>query len=322
MKDIFKYLSVFSVLVLGLSACEQIVDLPLPEYEPQIATYGILSVGENPKILVNQSSSYFDPIDRRDLMNVIIDATVSISDGSQNWPLEFDSISFYIENFYDSELNSWVVDTIPFGSYTTDAFLVEINKTYELEISHNDKKLTGTTSIPAYGEIISSSHETTILDDAFSGDLICWATAIDVMFSDPSDSNFYEIKWWQETWQKSGVTGDSILIDRYYWGSDWLTDESFNGTTTSYSTQVGYNCDFDGPPEPDPDPSFWSIIEMRITSISKEAYTFKISMDQQWDSEGNPFSEPVPLNSTVEGGIGLFGSSVLIGEPIRVKVTY
>lgn len=323
MKRIYKYLVILLCSAGAFSACEQVVDLPLPEYERQLATYSVLTLGEHPNILVNESSSYFDPIDRRDIINVINNASVIISEGSNSYVLEFDTLSYYTEWYYDSEQDEWIQDSIPFGSYTTDAFVAEVNKDYNLEISHDSRLLSGSTRIPNSGEILSSSHEVVDIEDIYlPDDWECWAIGVDVTFTDTADSNFYEIIWFQEYWQKDCGGGDSCLIDRYYWGTEWLSDESFNGTEVDYSTQVGYYCDPEGAPDPGPDPEFWTIYEMTISTLSKEAYAFKTSMDQQWDSEDNPFSEPVPLSSTVEGGIGLFGSRGQVGEPIRIKYTF
>jgi len=305
------------------SACDQVVDLPLPEYERQLATYSVLTQGEHPNILVNESSSYFDPIDRRDIINVINNATVTISEGANSWTLDFDTLSYYIDWYYDSELNEYVQDSVPFGSYTTEAFITEVGKDYSLEISHENRTLTGQTRVPDSGEILSTSHEIVILDEPFLPDgFECWAIEVDVSLSDPFDSTFYEIIWWQEYWEKDCGSGDSCLIDRYYWGSEWISDASFNGSQLDYTTQVGFNCDSEGLPDPDPDPEYWTVLEMTIATISKEAYTFKNSMGQQWDNDGNPFTEPVPLSSTVKGGIGLFGSRGQVGEPLRIKYTF
>jgi hypothetical protein len=64
-----------------------------------------------------------------------------------------------------------------------------------------------------------------------------------------------------------------------------------------------------------------------VENLSKELFLFSLSLEQQGMISGNPFAEPVPVFSNVEGGLGIFGSaatsskSFLFGEyPVEGKI--
>lgn len=67
-------------------------------------------------------------------------------------------------------------------------------------------------------------------------------------------------------------------------------------------------------------------VNVSLDNLSKELYKFYNSVEQQGLAIDNPFAEPVPVYSNVEGGLGIFGSNansyafVIIGDyPVEGK---
>lgn len=52
-----------------------------------------------------------------------------------------------------------------------------------------------------------------------------------------------------------------------------------------------------------------AFIEVIVSSIPAETYEFYQSIQRYYDTEGNPFAEPAPLRSNIQGGYGLFGGA-------------
>ena len=51
-----------------------------------------------------------------------------------------------------------------------------------------------------------------------------------------------------------------------------------------------------------------------VETLSKDFFLFSRSLEQQDWVQDNPFAEPVPVYSNVEGGLGIFGSAAIIGK--------
>ncbi len=52
-----------------------------------------------------------------------------------------------------------------------------------------------------------------------------------------------------------------------------------------------------------------AFIEIIVSSIPADTYEFYQSIQRFYDTEGNPFAEPAPLRSNIQGGYGLFGGA-------------
>jgi hypothetical protein len=49
-----------------------------------------------------------------------------------------------------------------------------------------------------------------------------------------------------------------------------------------------------------------------------DTYEFYQSIQRFYDTEGNPFAEPAPLRSNIQGGYGLFGGAT--DATLRIKI--
>ncbi|WP_167604612.1 DUF4249 domain-containing protein [Maribellus sediminis] len=50
-------------------------------------------------------------------------------------------------------------------------------------------------------------------------------------------------------------------------------------------------------------------VDASVKSISEEEYYYRKSLQEQLNVQDNPFAEPVPVFSNINGGLGIFGSS-------------
>lgn len=85
-----------------------------------------------------------------------------------------------------------------------------------------------------------------------------------------------------------------------------FADTNANGQRISLNSDVRFYSSCYPPSSNCPQPGF---IEVYVSSITPEAYSFYLSRRRYFDSDGNPFAEPAPLASNVRNGYGLFGGA-------------
>jgi hypothetical protein len=87
-----------------------------------------------------------------------------------------------------------------------------------------------------------------------------------------------------------------------------VSDAGRNGQRISFSQPVGFS--YSGPYDPQrptiPRPAY---LEITVSSLPSTTYDFYQSVQRYYDTNGNPFAEPAPLRSNIQGGYGLFGGA-------------
>jgi len=310
-------------------ACEESIDLELPEYENDIVLYGVLIAGEQPQILLTESTGYFEPLNNRDRLIVIEDATVILSDGTQTYNLSYDPLmtshSYWVNNF-----NEYTSDFL--GGYTIEDIIIEEGKTYTIEVKHKERTLTGETTIPKKANLNNATHEIEVFNDPFSPGLICWRDKLEVNFDDPDEENFYKIYWEFEQWNYDFC--DPVIIDNEEVEVDScrstannvkipiFEDTEFNNT--NYSYQINTFAEGCGNFMPDTsamnESSRFTIHKFVLQTVSKELFEFNNSLNMQQQSAANPFQEPTTIKSTIEGGIGIFAAKSAPSDTIVLRV--
>ena len=97
-----------------------------------------------------------------------------------------------------------------------------------------------------------------------------------------------------------------------------VSDAGRNGQRIVYSAPVGlyYGRSFaSNQPNTTPPPAY---LELTVSSIPASSYEFYQSVQRYRDANDNPFAEPAPLRSNVQGGYGLFGGSTDV--TLRLKL--
>jgi hypothetical protein len=96
-----------------------------------------------------------------------------------------------------------------------------------------------------------------------------------------------------------------------------ISDAGRNGQRLLYSNAVGlsysrpYNPANPGRPRP-------GYLEVTVSAIPASSYDFYQSLQRYRSANDNPFAEPAPLRSNVEGGYGLFGGAS--DRVVRIKL--
>ncbi len=96
-----------------------------------------------------------------------------------------------------------------------------------------------------------------------------------------------------------------------------ISDAGRQGQRLVYSNAVGlkYSHLYD-PSHPTPPPPAY--LELTVSSIPASTYDFYQSVQRYRSANDNPFAEPAPLRSNVQGGYGLFGGATDV--VIRIKL--
>jgi len=310
-------------------ACEESIDLELPEYENDIVLYGVLIAGEQPQILLTESTGYFEPLNSRDRLIVIEDATVILSDGTQTYNLSYDPLmtshSYWVNNFYE-----YTSDFL--GGYTIEDIIIEEGKTYTIEVKHKERTLTGETTIPKKANLNNVFHEIEFFEYPLSPGLICWSDKLEINFDDPDEENFYKIDMEFEQWSYDSC--DPVIIDNVEIGVDSCLMSSFDRqipifedtefNNTNYSYQLNTHIQSCDNTMPDTSlvnkPSRLNVYKLVLHTVSKELFDFNNSLNMQQQSAANPFQEPTTIKSTIEGGIGIFAGKSAPSDTIVLRV--
>ncbi len=96
-----------------------------------------------------------------------------------------------------------------------------------------------------------------------------------------------------------------------------ISDAGRQGQRLVYSAPVGvyYGRGYDSRNPTPPPPAY---LELTVSSIPASTYDFYQSVQRYRDANDNPFAEPAPLRSNVQGGYGLFGGASDV--VVRIKL--
>lgn len=310
-------------------ACEQAIDLELPEYEDDVVLYGVLIAGEQPKILLTESTGYFEPLNNWDRVKVLPSAKVKLSDGSKEYSLTYQPWLIQVSYPVFTVNNGTNVTTSLLGGYTNSDLIIEEEKTYTIEVTYKERTIKGQTTVPRKVALNKASHEVEFFEDPFSPNLFCWQDKIEVNFDDPLGENFYELDWKIEEWTYDDcgtniISGDTIELDSCRGSSKnkhipIFNDEAFDNTRYTYLLPQIYSRCSSFMPDTLVESSNFSIYRFVLQTVSKELYDFSNSLEMQQAAEGNPFQEPTTIKSTVEGGIGVFASKSAPSDTIVLR---
>jgi hypothetical protein len=96
-----------------------------------------------------------------------------------------------------------------------------------------------------------------------------------------------------------------------------VSDAGRNGQRLLYSNPIwlyysgGYASNLPAPPPP-------TYLELTVSSVPASTYDFYQSVQRYRDANDNPFAEPAPLRSNLQGGYGLFGGASDV--VVRIKL--
>jgi len=298
MKNIYQFLSL--ILFASLTSCgedffQSTVAIELPEHVAQLAVSGSITEGnEDVSFHITSSKSLNDEGE----LEVYPDATVQLfKDGNLIAEPIFNAAS----GLHESTVNA------------TD---LQAGNTYRLEVTQAGfDKASAEQKMPAITLIEDSKFEAEGTFDEF-GDT---ADELILEFTDdPNEENYYMVRGIFEYRYFNGV---DTITEQYetdlgsidpnvvrgfteaYGSAPMISDATFNGK--KYKLSLYSNNSFFGGGDEN------NRVTVYLISITRERYLYLLSMDRFYQSQDNPFAEPVTVAGNIENGLGSFGAQTL-----------
>ncbi len=293
----------FGCLLLVLFACEKVEKLDKFPLEPS-------------KLVLNGNLSQPDN-------SITISKSLPSIDNANNKYIDDAEVSFY----EDGELLSVQLSSTGEGRYYFPLQSFSTNKTYRVDVLHPDyPSITASTTIPKSFEIqmkdhrvIDSSNNTSGLPGNETGYIYISKAVASLRIADSEKNAKLKIIPSIQIHQSNGrieyrtvyfsstITGERI-------GNSIFLDgmESVNGLTEfdiEYSASIRINS-----------PAVTDSIVFAINAVkySEDLYQFEKTKAQFFDSQLNPFADPVQIYSNVDGGFGVLGGQFEQSASIRM----
>jgi hypothetical protein len=269
------------LLALGLTAClpDKEVDLKLPDYERELVVECFLEPGQPLKLLLFETVGFTDPIDSSSLP-FVDDALVIISHNGIHDTLPN---SFYFDIISQKFYNYFLPAIVPF----------DYNTEYSLFIRDlQGREITGTATILPPPSIL-----------AFNADFDRDSMAnVNIRWSDnPATANYYNFSLHRDRFVEDTLpeTDDGLqfsftLDDRVGNGEDFRLSSFFSWKKGQTAIATVYAID----------EGYWRYVE---------------TVGEAQSSNGNPFSQPGRIISTVEGGLGVFTGLSYVRDSLLIE---
>ncbi|MBW6489597.1 MAG: DUF4249 domain-containing protein [Lentimicrobium sp.] len=285
MKTKLIYISGLIACFFFMSSCENMVsDVDVPLSDPRLIVHSVISPqDEFIKVIVSKSSPLYTQSNYNweDRFPPVTNAVVKLTEGNNSIILP-----------YNPELKAF--------SISAEFFPVIPGKTYNLEVTApGGYYATATTTIPDF-----EVPEIEILDIDNISDMGNIAVMVNFRFRDiPGQGQYYRVA-------PGFLTGDDYYNETYVYeiglsrGENYITDKNSDGEYFTFRTSevyTGYNSNVK--------------IYIRLFVTGESYYNYHRSVSS-FEGE-NPFSEPTPVYTNINGGLGLFAST--IGRFIEVS---
>ena len=286
------------LLPLFLAGCEKAIDVEIPLGEPLLVVDGRIEPGAPPVVLLSRSQNYFDPVDAS-LLSTLYDGggEVRITVDGEATALEEVCTADLGETelLIASELLGVPIEVLMLSNvcaYTSFGLVGEIGKTYELEAV-----LDGDTAVS-----VSKLNPPVPLDSLWfevpgTFDSLGF---IHALFDDP-DSLGNAYRW---SAGRQGV--DPGLL---YPTPSTSEDALFNGLLFEFNVFRPITDD-DFADDADPNEigfyRWGDTVTVRWDHIDRGAFEAIRSMEEQIQSQGNPFANPSDVATNISGGLGFW----------------
>lgn len=340
MKDRLKIFAVTAFIFL-LFSCEKTIEFKKSEIAPMMVVNGELHPGDSLRIQIKKSRNV---LEGNYYYESLPDASVKLfEDGAfveeLRYVVRMDTFIEYLN--YDME----VIHEYPNGYYLSANVLVQSGSTYRLEVAREGyESVSCETMVPFPVSINSLSIACENAKDEYSDGTINIKTSLN--FSEPAaEKNYYNIITWSLMGYDKNIPGssyyygydygytndsitpsDTILITRqhmtHFRSSDPVFDvesadilDTYSFLTTQFTDELINGKEytltliFDSFRKIYTEYGEFYTLTFYLENLSPEFYRYSISKNQQNGARDNPFAEPVPVYSNVEGGLGIFGSS-------------
>lgn len=326
-KYIILLLSAFLIV-----SCEKEIEFKGSESDPVITLNGLLMADSIVNINLSESRFFLDPsFDFPDIAN----AEVTLSSGSKTMQLE------YMGN----------------GNYTAD-YLPQAGEEIELKVDvpgfdavHSLAVIPEKTTVGEISIEKSTSEHTMIYYEGYGVGFLEIGVSVhqDINIKIPvtdngNEQNYYRLVVLKEehyaentnqtylsyftdpvfnTNSSEDFTGISSQYNRY----NIFTDILFNGSTyylnfsSSYLKEVNILPQYEeyGERYNIPDRVIYHI---QVQQLSYDYYMYLKTRSANYDSDGNPFMEPIQIFSNIENGTGILGGAAVTGKIVEFEQEY
>lgn len=283
---------VLTGLILGLSSCEKVLDIDLPDGVNGIVFEGYIENGNFPYLIISRSENYFSPISTaaESFINSLVtaDSVFITVDGVRH---EMDQLCL---NDLSPEQREQALQALGFDSlppnlnlciYIKFDLIGELGKTYALKAYVEGKEYNAVTTIGHQVHLDSLWYKDELPVDSFG--------SIWVELSDPAATTDYYYMWSENLTQNKPM----FPID----GGPSFADRLFQGETIQFNIYQGSNIARDN----GSDEEYWWFREgdtviVKLGTIDLGVYNFWESVDAA--SNLNPFSSPTPVSSNFDNG--------------------
>lgn len=278
----------FILLLLTFISCEkETVNVKVPKVEPKIVIQSYISPQDTLLVVhVTHSISIYQKVylNENNNSNNIRDAIVTLSDGSNIINLEYSLL-----NNNDS-------------AYTADPdnFPIIAGKTYHILVTTPDgKKASSSCTVPNQSPFIYSFKLDSITRDMsyyISKEYYIIVGILDI----PNQKNYYRIAGNVRGSHKSTFQDEVIDVLREidFKEKEFFTDKGKEGETIIFKNKLNYVA-IENLLRP-----FHIIIEL----ISTDAHYYNYHQSLRNLDNENPFMEPEPIYSNIQGGLGVFSA--------------
>lgn len=268
------YIVILFTCTLFMAGCEKDVDnIKLPTTDPKLVVGCFISPQDAwIHVTLTRSNPIFGPGHSSANSQPVTDASVIISNGSSTASIPFQNANELYE-------------------LSAAAFPILPGQTYTLAVSTpKGENVTGTCTVP-FSNLSSMTVDFTDTSAAYS------AKKLDVKWTDiSSEVNYYRV-FGQTVSVDTVNTGDTVYYDMYSITGAIYNDQEKDGHEL-YSKLEGY-----GYYEQD-----YKLIayDLYILNIDAAYYNYQKSLQNY--TYGDPFSEPSPLYTNIQGGLGIFAA--------------
>lgn len=276
------------LLLIMISSCETEVDnIRLPEFQQKLVIASFITPFDSlSTIYVISNQRLYGDLSKKELPGRL---SGTISDGTREIKL----------------------DTIPGGlSFSDEDLPVLPGKTYLLKVSDNKGlKAEGLSTVPIPAEFNIVTDTSSILHHE-SGYLSWREFRVNVTFTDiPDENNYYCIKGSMKAFDTEEGYGTYFFEEPLYFEKKLFTDSEANSENKiKLSTGMpAYFTSYDS-----------AFLKIYLLNTERSYYLYHRSLEN-YNNGDNPFTEPTPVYSNIEGGLGIFASYTIDSLIFRLK---
>ncbi len=284
-----------------LSACEENLTIDIPAGQEQLVVEGHIEQGAPPVVVLTRSMPVFAGFSPADIeASFVHGAQVVVSSAGRSYTLkEVPAAAFWpelrrvvSEQYAIPEARLTSGSNFIFYVYTSEEFLGELGKSYQLRISHGGRVLTSSTTIPYLNplqELFLQPHPDPRQDSLFT---------LFYRYRDP-DTLGNSVRYFTKR------NGEPFYPGYF---SSVFNDELINGIQN-----LSFPLDRGEPRGREVDLATYSYfgkgdtIVVRWAAIDIEHYRFWYTLENERNNNGSPIGSPNTTRSNINGGLGVWG---------------